>query len=576
VTTTSNGETQEAFRRAAKAAVEAVLDHEPELATALGDHRHDDRVDDRSAEGRRDARRVYVAHRTAVASNDEAALDPDDRADKQILLNALDQRLFAIDEVSEIEWNPLVYNPGDALYPLIARRTIPLPDRLRAIAARLEEFPRIVELAQKQLTHPPRVHLETAIAQNAGTVSLVRDEVSRLLAAEPSMSSSVEPARARALDALGRHRANLESLLEKLDVLEEGDGSHTAPSSDGRFGFRLGADKFARKLELTLNSSITAEQVAERARAHLDELSQQMEDACRSYLQASEGGAIGHASSGPAGKELVRSVLDRIALERPDDDSVVTEARHALEESTRAVQQNGLASVPTDEMEVVVMPEFRRGIAVAYCDAPGPLESGGQTFLAVAPTPRDWSRERVDSFYREYNSALIVDLIVHEAMPGHALQLAHARRFEGSTPVRQVFTSGSFVEGWATHAERLMADAGHGGPAVRVQQLKMQLRMTINAILDAGVHADHMDAVEAIELMTVRGFQEDGEAVGKWRRACLTSAQLSTYFVGYTELADLIAKLGPITSYDSLLSHGSPPPRILGSLLSTDSLGASS
>ena len=44
-------------------------------------------------------------------------------------------------------------------------------------------------------------------------------------------------------------------------------------------------------------------------------------------------------------------------------------------------------------------------------------------------------------------------------------------------------------------------------------------------------------------LMTERGFQEDGEAAGKWRRAQLTSAQLSTYYVGYTEVSDLAAEL---------------------------------
>jgi uncharacterized protein (DUF885 family) len=219
-------------------------------------------------------------------------------------------------------------------------------------------------------------------------------------------------------------------------------------------------------------------------------------------------------------------------------------------------------------MVVQVMPEFRRGVAIAYCDAPGPLENGGETFLAVAPTPRDWTAERVESFYREYNSAMIANLLVHEAMPGHALQLAHGRRFRGSTPVRQVFMSGSFIEGWAVHAERLMAEAGHGGAAVRLQQLKMQLRMTINAILDFEVHAGDMSERAAMELMTTRGFQEEGEASGKWRRACLTSAQLSTYFVGYMELSDLFAHMGPVEQFDPVLSHGSPPPRVLQGLLS--------
>jgi uncharacterized protein (DUF885 family) len=101
-----------------------------------------------------------------------------------------------------------------------------------------------------------------------------------------------------------------------------------------------------------------------------------------------------------------------------------------------------------------------------------------------------------------------------------------------------------------------------------MQQLKMQLRMVINAILDARVHARGMTEAEAMTLMTARGFQEDGEASGKWRRAQLTSAQLSTYYVGYTEVADLAADLrqrglSERAAHDGMLAHGSPPVRLL-------------
>jgi uncharacterized protein (DUF885 family) len=544
-----------AFRDAASAAVEDVLRQEPAMATALGDHRYDDQLDNQSEAGRGLTAQICRRHRQAVADTDGESLDPDDRVDREILLGALDERLFVLEELVETEWNPLVYNPGDALYPLIARETIPLSDRLRAIAARLDQVPELVELARRQLVRAPRVHLETAVQQNAGTMALVRDEVARISASDPSMNATVEPARRRALEALDRHGAHLQEMLDQLE------GVSVDRMDDG---FRLGAEKFARKLELTLCSELSASDVLRRANQHLDELSDQMEDACRGYLQTT---GHGNAGSGLSATEAVRTALDEVAQRRASDETIVIEASRALDEAVLAVRENGLVSLTPDAMVVEVMPEFRRGVAVAYCDAPGPLESGGETFLAVAPTPEGWTVERVDSFYREYNSAMVVNLIVHEAMPGHALQLAHGRRFSGSTPVRQVFMSGSFIEGWAVHAERLMAEAGHGGASVRLQQLKMQLRMTINAILDAGVHAGGMSESQAMELMTGRGFQEDGEAAGKWRRACLTSAQLSTYFVGYTELADLFSGLGATSHFDSVLAHGSPPPRLLKMLV---------
>jgi len=209
---------------------------------------------------------------------------------------------------------------------------------------------------------------------------------------------------------------------------------------------------------------------------------------------------------------------------------------------------------------------------VAYCDSPGPLEQASvPTFYCIAPTPAGWSEDRVQSFYREYNNHMVRNLTVHEAMPGHYLQLAHSRRFRGSSRARALGFSGPFVEGWAVHAEESMVDHGFGGLPIRIQQLKMQLRMSINAILDQLVHCEGLTEADAMALMTGRGFQEDGEAAGKWRRALLTSAQLSTYFVGYLEVS-AIAKARPDGTsvkawHDAMLAHGSPAPRHVATLL---------
>jgi uncharacterized protein (DUF885 family) len=176
---------------------------------------------------------------------------------------------------------------------------------------------------------------------------------------------------------------------------------------------------------------------------------------------------------------------------------------------------------------------------------------------------------------------MVHNLMVHEAMPGHYLQLQHSRRFAGSdTAIRAALRSGSFTEGWAVYTEELMAEHGYPGEgdprAVRMQQLKMQLRTTINAILDARVHAHGMTEAEAMALMTGRGYQEEGEAAGKWRRALITSAQLSTYYVGYSEISDLARELRAADPgqpeqeiHDRMLAHGSPPVRLLRTLITS-------
>ncbi|MBA3745832.1 DUF885 domain-containing protein, partial [Sporichthya sp.] len=278
---------------------------------------------------------------------------------------------------------------------------------------------------------------------------------------------------------------------------------------------------------------------------------------------------------GRPGPGQVRAVLDALAAEAPTDDTIVALAGQTLVQATAFVREHDLVTIYDDAVEIIVMPEIHRGVAIAYCDPPGPLETADlPTFYAISPTPSDWPAERVASFFREYNCHMLKDLTVHEAMPGHVLQLAHSRRAVTSTAVRSAFWSGPFVEGWAVYTEELMARHGFGGEELRMQQLKMQLRMTINTILDVRVHTRGMTQDEAMALMVGRGHQEEGEAVGKWRRSLLTSTQLSTYFVGYLGVRDLVSDLRaahPGASdrevHDRVLAHGSPSPRHLRTLL---------
>ena len=528
------------FHALAEDAVEDLLRLDPEWATDLGDHRFDDQLTDLSEEGLATAAATLADHRDELDSLDADELVPADAVDAQILRAGLDRRLFGLQQLHEHTWNPLPWLPGEAIYLLLSRDTGPVEDRLRALGGRLEAVPQRLATARATLQDMPRVHVETALTQISGLISMLREQVPPLAGTAPRTFLSVEPMRTAAEDALVEHR---DWLLEQLD------GAHGDP--------RLGSSLFAAKLHLFLDADLSAEHVAAAAREHLDRVTDELTELAVGWV-------------GP-GDDAIRRALDRAAAEVPDDRTIVSVARRWLAEATELVTSSGVVRVPDDPLEIEVMPELRRGVAVAYCDAPGPLEEGGVTRFAISPTPAGWSPERVASFYREYNTAMMANLTVHEAMPGHMVQLAHARRYRGATRVRQVLASGSFIEGWGVHSEEIMARLGYGGVPVRLQQLKTKLRTIINALLDAGVHAGGMSEAEAIELMTGSGFQEEGEAIGKWRRVQLTSAQLSTYFVGYLELAPTLAGR---TRYDDVLAHGSPPPRHLPALLAAAEAGA--
>jgi uncharacterized protein (DUF885 family) len=546
------------FRRLAGDYLDDLARRHPDMATELGDHRFDDQLPDRGQTALDGERRGLAEFAARLAAVDQDGLDRELRVDAAVLGNDVARRRFEIEDLREHTWNPLLANPGQAIYTLLARDYAPLPDRLRSLAGRLAAVPGSLAAARAALGRMPMVHLETAIGQFGGTIGLVTEEVNAALrqaanagdAASAAASAEVESARPAALAALAGHRDWLSARLAGADPVAGGDGFADP---------RLGADLFSRKLSLTLSAAADADAILARAEADLERVSSEITE-----VAAALGGTP-------------REVLDRLGAAAPDEATILAFCAEAFAAQTAFVREHDLVTLYDDPVEIIDMPEINRGIAVAYCDPPGPLEPvPGATFIAVSPTPKDWTAERVASFYREYNRHMVHNLMVHEAMPGHYLQLQHSRRFTGATALRAALWSGPFVEGWAVYTEELMADHGYPGEgdpvAVRMQQLKMQLRMVINAILDARVHAHGMTEADAMSLMTVRGFQEDGEASGKWRRAQLTSAQLSTYYVGYTEVADLAADLrsrglAERTAHDSMLAHGSPPVRLLREVL---------
>jgi hypothetical protein len=276
-----------------------------------------------------------------------------------------------------------------------------------------------------------------------------------------------------------------------------------------------------------------------------------------------------------AQQAAIAAALELSYAERPPRKEVFDTARRSYENALSFVRARDFVTVYDDPIDIIPMPEFNRGVALAYCDAPGPLEKGLKTFYAVAPIPEDWTTSQVESYLREYNIRAINNLTIHEAMPGHYLQLTHANRY--GSPLRAALGSGTFIEGWAVYGERVMAELGYmdGDPLMRLTQLKWYLRSIANALLDQGVHVDGMTREQAMRLMTHDTFQEEREASAKWTRAQLSSAQLPTYFVGFQEHFALREEAKQRWGsqftlkryHDAVLSYGSPPVRYVRELM---------
>jgi uncharacterized protein (DUF885 family) len=554
-----------AFADLSKRALDGWLQLSPVSATQIGEHRYDAELDDLSATGRQknlDFSKKILGELDAL---DVATLSRENQVDAAILRNQLQYDIWTAETLQSWAWDPQVYNnvAGGAIYGLMAREFAPLPERLKSATARMQKIPALLAQARENLdpARVPKVHAETVAKQNAGILSIVDTFIT------PNLKDLPEADRAQAqaaIDGLKTAVAEHQAWLDKTLV----------PNAKG--DFRIGQALYDQKLQFALLSSLSRADIKQRAEGELKRVREEMYGIARTVLKDKPGApALPETPSADEQQKAIEAALELAYAERPARDKVVPDAEAALAQATEFVRKHDLVTLPDAPVEIIEMPEFQRGVAVAYCDSPGPLDKHLKTFYAVSPIPEEWSQEQVDSFLREYNSRMIHLLSIHEGTPGHYLEGWHSAKFPST--LRAVLRSGMFAEGWAVYTEKMMADAGYldNDPLFRLVQMKFYLRTIANAILDQGVQVDGWTREQAMDLMVRQTFQQEREASGKWTRAQLTSAQLPTYFVGVQEHFDMRkaaeAKQGAqfnLKAYhDQVLSYGAPPVRFVRQLM---------
>ncbi len=579
--------------------LDAWFQAQPVTATSLGEHRYDAMWPDLSAAGiAADRRRIddSLARLDAMPPK-----TPDEKVDHEMLRNELLRQQF----VHEVEqpWtrDPMWYAGlvGSGLEDLVSRDFAPLTERAQNVAARLERLPAFVEIAianlQPGVTLRPQT--EVAVGQLDGAIVLVEQVIGeRLQGARPDDLARIEAAKAPAVAAIAALQTHVRDVL----------------LPDASDQWRLGADHYARKLQLTLQTDISASQLRRtailehaRVRTQMAKVATELAE----HLFGSRGLAkIRRKAHGHPQRAIVRAVLDELATYRVTPPRLRDRIADNLQRLDAFVRDHDLVTMDDAEvLEVIWTPPHQRGVFIAGLAAPGPLDAGKPglpSFYLVQPVPEDWAQDVQDSFLREYNNFMIEVLSIHEAIPGHFVQLYYGKR--EPSKIRKVLANGAFVEGWAVYAERMMVDAGYAGApptadeptprglskpmqalladdelrakAIRLHALKFYLRTITNAILDQAVHAEQMDELSALELMVERSFQQEGEARGKWVRAQVTSTQLSTYFVGAQawinlrqtaeqRAQDAGAAFDDKAFHDAALSHGAPAMSRLPDLL---------
>ncbi|MEI7684298.1 MAG: DUF885 domain-containing protein [Planctomycetota bacterium] len=534
----------------------------PLEATRAGDHRFDDRLDDISPEAHaRTKARLQNAHDELPREIAYDKLSRDGQIDFEIWRQYLERELWLMAKTDPFAEDPRVYNNyiTESVYALLTQSTEPKHVNIKNAVSRIGQIPRIVEEAKRSLKAPPKVLVETAIRQNRGAIAFFERGIYEVAGETPQLSD-LRPAIQKILPSLEAYQTWLEREL--------------LPRANGEW--RLGKAKFAEKLELELNAAITAEEVLQEAEAEANRVEAEMYVIARQFWHKLFPKTTLPADDEKGRRKTIRAVLDQLSNEHAEPDQLVAEARATADAIKEFIRAKDILKLPEpDRCQIIEMPEFQRGNSVAFLNPAPPLDVKAPSIYAVSPPPREWDAGRVRSFMKEYNRHMLKILTIHEAFPGHYVQLEYSNR--NSSLIRKILYSGVFAEGWAVYTEQMMLDEGFGGgdPALRLMQLKWYLRAVVNAILDHRMHCLGMTDQEALTLLMDRAFQSEGEAILKIIRAKQSSCQLSTYFVGRVAFQRLRRRfqneMGDEFSlgryHEAALAHGTLPVRYLPELV---------
>ncbi len=493
----------------------------PMFATYLGNHDFDHELDDLSPQARaedlQNDKKVLAELQQQV---DLKSLSRNAQIDLEIWQHFLEYRIWQATNSNDFANDPRVYltYASDSVFTLLTQSTLPKHRNVENASKRIAKIPSIVQAAKQSIGKPPKILTEIAIKRTDGAIAFYESDIFKLAQESPQLSPLQAPS-----------RSAVASLKDYKKFLEE----EVLPRSSG--DWRIGKDKFAKKLELELDAGLSAAEVIQAANAEADRVEQEMYYVAKQIWHTLFAGQTLPPDDQQGRRDTIRLVLGELGKEHGKPETLVKDAQQTVAAIKTMIAQKKILTLPDpDQCDIIEMPEFQRGFSAAYLNPAPALDPNAKSLYAISPPPTDWPAERQEAFFKEYNKYMLQILTIHEAYPGHYVQLDYSNRVR--SPIRKILSSGVFAEGWAVYTEQMMLDQGYGQGdlALRLHQLKFYLRAVLNAILDYSMHCTEMTDQQAMELLVGRGYQTEGEAYGKVQRAKQSSCQLSTYFVGRT------------------------------------------
>ena len=493
----------------------------PDWATSVGYHKYDSLLlvpDDKLRDKMINFTKVEI---DSLSRFDVTTLSDANKIDYHLMQNQMESISWSLQQLRAYQWDPSQYNVIGTFAYILNEHYEPLAKRLRSFYQKMANVPAYYKEAEKQIKNPVVDLTSLAVEQHLGGLSIFEKDLA------DSLKKSNIPA-AEQKQIIDRAKLSADAIKGYTEWLK-------ALKNDHPRSFRLGKELYEAKFKYDIQSASAAQQIYNAAVERKKYLHHAMAQLSKKLWSK----YFGNKAMPSDSLEMIAQLIDTISAKHVEPDHFQSAIESLIPKLTAFVKAKDLVTLdPSKPLVVRKEPGYMAGVAGASMSSPGPYDKDGNSYFNVGSLA-GWSPAKAESYLREYNQYTLQILCIHEAIPGHYVQLVYANK--SPSLIKSVFGNGAMIEGWAVYSEEMMLDNGYGSdePEMRLMWYKWNLRSVCNTILDYSVHAENMSRQDALKLLTHEAFQQQAEAEGKWKRVSVTSVQLDSYYTGYKEISDL-------------------------------------
>ncbi len=525
----------------------------PDWATSVGYHKYDSLLLIPNKSTREKQLNFAKVQLDSLGKYNPSGFLASNKMDYAIIQNQMQYLQWQLEQQKAYEWDPSSYNVIGTFAYILNEHYAPLSKRLTSFYQKMAFIPAYYKEAEKELKNPAIELTNLAIEQHVGGVGVIENDF-----ADSLKKTNIPEATKKLM--LDRAKLSADAIRGYAEFLKN-------MKNDKPRSFRLGKDLYEDKFKYEIQARETAQQVFNAAVDRKVYMHHEMAKISIKLWPKYFGNKPMPADT----LDIIGKVIDTISAKHVRPDEFQSAIEQILPKLTAFVKEKNLVTLdPTKPLVVRREPGYMAGVAGASMSSPGPYDAGQNSYFNVGSLS-GWAPERAESYLREYNQYMLQILCIHEAIPGHYVQLVYANK--SLSMIKSIFGNNPMVEGWAVYSEQMMMDNGYDNfePEMLLMWYKWNLRSSCNTILDYSVHCLNMPKQQAITLLTHEAFQQPAEAENKWKRVSVTSVQLDSYYTGFKEIMDLReewkTKLGDKYNLkefnEKFLSYGNAPVKLI-------------